>query len=54
MYKAELNHAIFRGEYYELHIDIEVDKKHYPFVVFDYESFHKEQKLFVSLTKEQK
>lgn len=50
MYKAKLNHATFRGEYYELYIDIEVDQKQYPFIVFDYDSFHKEQEFFVSLT----
>ena len=48
-YKASLNHAIFRGEYYELHIDIEVNQKRYPFTVFDYDSFHKEEKFYVSL-----
>ncbi|WP_324172933.1 ABC transporter ATP-binding protein [Sulfurimonas sp.] len=50
MYKAKLNHAIFRGEYYELYIDLEVNKKQYPFIVFDYDSFHTEQEFFVSLT----
>ena len=50
MYKAKLNHAVFRGEYYELHINIEVNQKQYPFVVFDYDSFHKEEEFFVSLT----
>ena len=50
MYKAKLNHTVFRGEYYELHIDIEVNQKQYPFVVFDYDSFHKEEEFFVSLT----
>ena len=50
MYKAKLKHSIFRGEYYELHINIEVNQKQYPFVVFDYNSFHKEEDFFVSLT----
>jgi len=48
-YKAQLLHTIFRGEYYELHIHIEVDQKKYPFIVFDYDSFHKEEVFFVSL-----
>ena len=50
MYRATLKDAIFRGEYYELHIDIEVKQKSYPFVVFDNDDFHKEQAFFVSLT----
>ncbi len=50
MYKAKLEHSIFRGEYYELHINVEVNQKQYPFVVFDYNSFHKEEDFFVSLT----
>lgn len=50
MYKAKLNHAIFRGEYYELYIDIEINQKQYPFVVFDYDSLHKEEEFFISLT----
>jgi len=50
MYRATLKHAIFRGEYYELYINIEVDKKQYPFIVFDYDSFHKEKTFFISLT----
>ena len=51
MYKAQLNNAIFRGEYYELHIDIKVDNKQYPFVVFDYKSFYKEEEFFISFSK---
>lgn len=50
LYKASLDHAIFRGEYYELHINVEVNEIMYPFVVFDYETFHKEETFFVSLT----
>ena len=50
LYKATVDHAIFRGEYYELHISVEVDEKVYPFIVYDYETFHKEKRFFVSLT----
>ena len=50
MYKAKLEHSIFRGEYYELHINVEVNQIQHPFVVFDYNSFHKEEEFFVSLT----
>ena len=49
MYKAQLNHVIFRGDYYELHIDIYVNQKRYPFTVFDDKDFHKEEEFFVSL-----
>ena len=49
-YKAELNYAVFRGEYYELGVNVEVNEKQYPFVVFDYDDFHKEKEFFVSLT----
>jgi iron(III) transport system ATP-binding protein len=51
MYRAKINHSIFRGEYYELHINVLVDKKQYPFVVFDYYDFHKEQEFYISLLK---
>ena len=50
MYKATLDHAIFRGEYYELHINVDVHGKAYSFIVFDYDTFHKEASFFVSLT----
>jgi len=49
LYKASLNYAIFRGEYYELHIQVSVDEKQYPFIVFDYEGFHTEEKFYISL-----
>ena len=51
MYKAQVKHVIFRGEYYELHIDVKVNQKEYPFVVFDYDDFHKEQEFYISLLK---
>ena len=51
MYKARVEHIIFRGEYYELHVNVEVDKKEYPFVVFDYDDFHSEQEFYISLLK---
>ena len=51
MYKAQVDHTIFRGEYYELHINVMVDQKQYPFVVFDYQDFHKEQEFYISLLK---
>jgi len=51
MYKAQVDHVIFRGEYYELHINVEVDQKHYPFVVFDYDDFHTEREFYISLLK---
>ena len=50
-YKATLDHAIFRGEYYELHIKVEIDQKHYPFVVYDDDDFHKEETFFLSLSE---
>ncbi|RLA69470.1 MAG: ABC transporter ATP-binding protein [Epsilonproteobacteria bacterium] len=49
MYKAQLDYSIFKGEYYELHIKVNVDQKQYPFIVFDYDNFHKEQEFFISL-----
>ena len=51
MYKAQVNHAIFRGEYYELHINVNVNQQQYPFVVFDYDDFHTEQEFYISLLK---
>jgi len=51
MYKAKIDHAIFRGEYYELHINVMVEQKQYPFVVFDYHDFHREQEFYISLLK---
>ena len=51
MYKAQVDHVIFRGEYYELHIKVNVDQKQYPFVVFDYDDFHKEDAFYISLLK---
>jgi iron(III) transport system ATP-binding protein len=50
-HKAKLNSAVFRGEYYELSVDVEINQKQYPFVVYDYDFFHKEQEFFVSLTE---
>ncbi len=50
-YKVKLNHIIFRGEYYELHISVEVKQKIYSFIVFDYDNFHKEEEFFISLSK---
>jgi iron(III) transport system ATP-binding protein len=49
MYRANLDYAIFRGEYYELHIEVNVNQKYYPFVIFDYSDFHKEQVFYISL-----
>jgi len=50
MYKAHVKHTTFRGEYYELHIDVEVEQKMYPFVVFDYDDFHQTETFFISLS----
>lgn len=50
-YKVQVDYAIFRGEYYELHISIDIDEKEYPFVVHDYNDFHKEQEFYISLTE---
>ena len=36
MYKVQVDHSIFRGEYYELHINVNINQREYPFVVFDY------------------
>ena len=52
MYKANLDYAIFRGEYYELHITVNVNQKHYPFIVFDYNDFHKEEAFYISLKED--
>ncbi len=49
MYRVQLNHSIFRGEYYELHINVIIDDKLYPFVVFDYDDFYTEQEFYISL-----
>jgi len=49
MYKAIVDYSIFRGEYYELHIHLNVNQKQYPFVVFDYNDFHKEEEFYISL-----
>lgn len=49
MYKAQVDHSIFRGEYYELHINVNVNDKQYPFIVFDHDDLHTEQELYVSL-----
>ncbi len=51
MYKAQVDHSIFRGEYYELHINVNVDQKQYPFVVFDYNNFHTKESFYISLLK---
>ncbi|MDQ7059852.1 MAG: hypothetical protein Q9M43_01425 [Sulfurimonas sp.] len=50
IYKAVLKDAIFRGDYYELHINVEVNEKTYPFIVFDYENFHTLEAFSVSLS----
>ncbi len=49
MYKVHLDYAIFRGEYYELNINVDVDGKQYPFTVFDYADFHTLQEFYISL-----
>ena len=51
MYRAQLDHSIFRGEYYELHLNVTVNEKQYPFVVFDYDDFHTEEAFYISLLK---
>ncbi len=51
MYKAQVDHSIFRGEYYELHINVNVDQIQYPFVVFDYNNFHTKESFYISLLK---
>jgi iron(III) transport system ATP-binding protein len=51
MHRAQLDHSIFRGEYYELHLNVMIDDKQYPFVVFDYDDFHKEEAFYISLLK---
>jgi iron(III) transport system ATP-binding protein len=50
MYKAKLDYSIFRGEYYELHIHVSVDEELYPFTVFDYNDFHKQEEFYISLS----
>ena len=50
MYRAAVKDKIFRGEYYQLQIDVEANGKVYPFTVFDYDDFHNEEAFFVSLT----
>ena len=49
MYKAKLEYSIFRGEYHELHISLNVEGKNYPFVVFDYSDFHTRDEFYISL-----
>jgi ABC-type Fe3+/spermidine/putrescine transport system ATPase subunit len=49
MYKAQVEYSIFRGEYYELHINVNIDEKKYPFTIFDYNNFHTEQEFYLSL-----
>ena len=49
MHKAILNYSIFRGEYYELHIDVKVEQKEYPFIVFDFNSFYQEEEFYITL-----
>jgi len=49
MYKVRLEDALFRGEYYELSITVDVDGKSYPFTVFDTDDFHTRQEFFISL-----
>ena len=49
MYKVRLEDALFRGEYYELSITVDVDGKSYPFTVFDMDDFHTRQEFFISL-----
>jgi len=49
MYKVQLDYALFRGDYYELHIHVDVHGKQYPFTVFDYEDFHTLQVFYISL-----
>ena len=51
MYRAQVDHSIFRGEYYELHLNVTVNEKQYPFVVFDYDDFHTEEAFYISLLK---
>ena len=51
MYKVQLNNSIFRGEYYELHISVNVHEKEYPFTIFDYNDFHKQEEFYISLKK---
>ena len=50
MYRAAVKDKIFRGEYYQLQIDVEANGRVYPFTVFDYDDFHNEEAFFVSLT----
>ena len=49
MYPVTVKQTIFRGEYYELLLDVEVEGKEYPFTVYDYDAFHKEKTFFLSL-----
>ena len=49
MYQAQLDYAIFRGEYYELYINVDVDGKEYPFIVYDHGDFHTLQEFYISL-----
>jgi len=49
MYKARLDYAIFRGEYYELHIFVSANQKEYPFTVYDYNDFYNQEEFYISL-----
>jgi len=49
MHRVKVDYSIFRGEYHELHIIVNVDNQEYPFVVFDYSNFHTKEEFFISL-----
>ena len=49
MYRVKLEDAIFRGEYYELQILVNVQEKEYPFTVFDYNNFHTKKEFYISI-----
>jgi len=51
MFRVSLKHSIFRGEYYELHVDVVAGEEQYPFILFDYGDFHREQEFYISLQR---
>ena len=52
MYKVQVKNSVFRGEYYELLISVNVNDKEYLFTIFDYNDFHTLEEFYISLKKE--
>ena len=51
MYRVKVKQSIFRGEYYELHVDVIAGDEASPFILFDYDDFHRLKSFYISLSE---